>query len=69
MPKLMTIGSVARRLGQPEYRVDYATRTRGIQPAARAGQYRLFDDDAVEKIERAINDMTVQRARHASQSK
>ena len=42
MPKLMTIGSVARRLGQPEYRVDYATRTRGIQPAARAGQAGPF---------------------------
>ena len=44
---MATIGDIARRLGQPDHRIEYLIRTRNIPHVARAGRYRLFDEAAV----------------------
>ncbi len=51
---LLTVGDIASRLGIPAARVDYALRTYRIKETQRAGIIRLFDDDSVSQIERAL---------------
>jgi hypothetical protein len=41
---LLTVGEIARRLGQPLHRVEYFIRTRNIPPAGWAGHARVFHD-------------------------
>jgi hypothetical protein len=41
---LLTVGEIARRLGQPLHRVEYVIRTRNIPPAGWAGHARVFHD-------------------------
>lgn len=41
---LLTVGEIARRLGQEIHRVEYVIRSRGIQPAGWAGHARVFRD-------------------------
>lgn len=53
MTMLRTIGEVARLLGEPICRLEYAITSRRIEPAMRAGNYRLFDEAGVERIRRA----------------
>ncbi len=50
MPKLLTIGDIAKQAGEPIHRVIYIVRARGIAPVWRTGSLRLFDVAAVERI-------------------
>lgn len=56
IPTAPTVGEIARRLKVPLHRVEYAIRSRGILPAARAGNARLFTESDVihirEELER-----------------
>ena len=53
--RLMTAGVLAKRLGVPLSRVLYLLRTRShIRPAARAGILRLYDTEALAKLEAEI---------------
>ncbi len=45
-----TVGEIARRLGEPIHRIEYCIRARGIEPAAVAGNVRVFTDTDVARI-------------------
>lgn len=56
MSKYRTTGQIQEELSHrmsrivPLHRILYAIRSLGIKPAARVGQYRLFDEDAVNQL-------------------
>ncbi len=50
VPTAPTVGEIARRLNVPLHRVEYVIRSRGILPAAKAGNARLFTDEDVSVI-------------------
>jgi hypothetical protein len=45
-----TIGEIARRLAVPIHKVEYVIRARDIRPYGRAGNARVFAEDAIEAI-------------------
>jgi len=47
---LLTVGEIARRLGQPLHRVEYVIRSRNIPPAGWAGHARVFHDADLMRI-------------------
>ncbi len=55
MTDLLTVGDVARRLGVPRARIDYAMEKAGIQERSRAGILRLFSEDQLPVIRAALN--------------
>ena len=56
VPKLRTPGVLASDLGEPLHRVLYVLRTRShIRLAARAGQLRLYDREALALIRHELN--------------
>ncbi len=57
-----TVGRIARELNEPIHRVDYAIRTRGIEPEFTAGHLRVFSEDAVERIAEILREIDRQRA-------
>ena len=62
VPKLRTAGVLASDLDEPLHRVLYVLRTRPhIRPAARAGQLRLYDREAVALIRHELDAMDAQR--------
>lgn len=48
--KISNVGEIARRAGVPVHRVTYVIESRGIAPQGRAGQARVFSDEAAERI-------------------
>ena len=44
---LPTVGEIARRRNVPIHAVEYVIKTRGILPAGRAGNVRVFSEDDV----------------------
>ena len=46
----LTIGAIARELGEPVHRVQYVVKTRAIEPEAMAGNLRIFPPEAVERV-------------------
>ena len=50
MSALLTVGDVARQLGLPRARLDYAIDKAGIRERGRAGILRLFSEDQVPVI-------------------
>ena len=50
MATYLTIGDLARRLQEPAHRINYILETRHIEPIGIAGGYRVFDEDACERI-------------------
>lgn len=56
-PQLGTIGVIAKELGTEPHRVAYVIRTRGIRPSARAGRLRLFNADAIARVDRELRSM------------
>ena len=48
--KLLSIGQIAAIAGVPPHRVLYYVKSRGIEPTARPGGYRVFDEDGVARI-------------------
>jgi hypothetical protein len=60
--RALTIGAIASELGEPIHRVQYAIRTRGVEPEAVAGHIRVFSPETVERVAdilREINRQTV----------
>ena len=67
VPKLATIGEVAKLLNVPHHRIEYVLRSRPhIRPRATAAGVRCFDDDAIAQIRHALNSADARRkgARH-----
>lgn len=63
VPKLITPGVIAERVGVPLHRVRHILATRPhIKPAARAGTLRLFDADAVAQVRYEIKLIEARRA-------
>lgn len=54
MTPVLTIGALCRATGQPPHKVRYALQSRQIQPIARAGRTRLYDDRAAERLRSAL---------------
>jgi hypothetical protein len=48
--QLNTVGAIAHRLGANVHQVAYIIHTRCIAPCGRAGNARVFDEPAVERI-------------------
>lgn len=62
LPRLATIGEVARLLGQPIHRIEYLMRSRRhITPRATAGCARCFDDEAIAQIRHELNVIDARR--------
>jgi hypothetical protein len=59
----LTVGAIARELGEPIHRVQYAIKTRDIEPEALAGQIRVFAPEAVEQIADILRDIESHAAR------
>lgn len=59
--KLLTIGQIAQRLGQPLHRVRYVVETRGIEPAQRIAHCRAFTIEAEQRIAAELRRMTAGR--------
>jgi hypothetical protein len=58
-----TVGAIARDLGEDIHRVEYAIRTRAIEPEAMAGHIRVFPPETVERVADILRDIDRQAAR------
>ena len=47
---LLTVGEIARRLGQEVHRIEYVIRSRNIRPVGWAGHARVFRDADLDHI-------------------
>lgn len=56
-----TVGEIERRTGYPLHRIEYIIRARGIQPAGRAGNVRVFAEDDVELIAEELRKIDAER--------
>ena len=63
VPRLMTVGEIAKRLNQPVHRIEYLIQARRIRPRAMAGNARCFDDAAVAELRRHINTLDARQMR------
>ncbi len=63
MTTALTVGEIARQLNEPVHRVQYAIKTRGIEPEAVAGNLRIFPPEAVEQVAAILRDIDRQAAR------
>jgi hypothetical protein len=45
-----TVGVIARALNEPIHRVQYAIKTRGLEPETVAGNIRVFAPETVEIV-------------------
>lgn len=57
----LTVGTIARRLNESLHRVEYAIRTRDIEPAGIAGNLRIFNEDAIEQVATALREIDIRR--------
>jgi hypothetical protein len=51
---LLTTGAIARRLNIPVHRVEHLIQSRRIDPVSRAGNLRIFDEQAFQCIENLV---------------
>jgi hypothetical protein len=58
---MWTVGRIVQHLNEPLHRVEYAIRSRGIEPSGVAGNARVFDDAQVEQIANALKAMDSRR--------
>jgi DNA-binding transcriptional MerR regulator len=49
-PTIHSVGTMARLYRVPVHRIAYIIRSRGIEPAGKAGNVRLFDEAAAKWI-------------------
>jgi len=63
---LLTVGEIARRLGQPLHRVEYVIRSRNILPAGWAGHARVFRDADLTRVAAELK--RIDRERDANQA-
>ncbi|MFH1268674.1 MAG: MerR family transcriptional regulator [Planctomycetota bacterium] len=62
IPRLATIGEVARLLKTPLHRIEYVLRSRPhIRPRATAGGARCFDDEAIAEIRHELTAIDARR--------
>ena len=61
MSQLNTVGAIARALNVTPHQVTYVIRSRGLEPADRAGNLRVFSDQQVEQITTEIRKIQKQR--------
>jgi hypothetical protein len=61
--RALTIGAIASELNEPIHRVQYAIRTRGIEPEAVAGHVRVFPPETVERLANILGEIDRQAAR------
>ncbi len=59
----LTVGAIARTLGEPLHRVQYAIRTRDIEPEAIAGNIRVFRQTSIERVADILKEIDSQAAR------
>jgi hypothetical protein len=57
-----TIGAIASELNEPIHRVQYAIRTRGIEPESVAGHIRIFPPDTVDRLADILREIDRQAA-------
>lgn len=63
VPRLATIGELAKLLNVPLHRIEYVLRSRPhIKPRATAGGARCFDDAAVAQIRHELTSIDARRA-------
>jgi hypothetical protein len=62
----LTTGALARELDEPIHRIQYAVRTRGIEPEAVAGNLRIFPPEAVEQIAEILHGIDSQQDRRSA---
>jgi hypothetical protein len=48
--RALTIGQIAKQLDWPIHRVDYLIRSRGMKPAMRVGNLRVFSDTILDRL-------------------
>ena len=63
MTEFFTVGDIARRIGVPRARVDYALDKGGIRERGRAGILRLFSIDQIPVIEAALGTVRTRQRR------
>ena len=56
--KLLTVGDLVKLTGQPIHKVEYLLSSRNITPTQRAGRFRLYGPDTVDRIQREIENMS-----------
>jgi len=63
-PRLLTVGVIADRLGEPLHRVLHVLRTRSyLVPVARAGTLRLYREEVVTAIENELAEIDARKRR------
>ena len=63
---IFTIGDVVRLTGAAPHQVEYALRSRAIQPICRAGSANLYDRAGVDRIETALGEIRESNGRRAA---
>ncbi len=58
----VTLGDIARQLGEPEHRIKHVVNTRGINYVRRAGIIRLFPANVVDVIRDELEAIDARRA-------
>lgn len=61
----VTVGEIASRAGVPVHRVTYVIDSRGIEPLGRAGQARVFSEEAAGAIAAELRQIAAARGEHA----
>ncbi len=59
--RLMTLGQIAQRLNVSTHRVKYAIDQCRIAPLTRIGILRVWDEDALPRIKRALERIAANR--------
>ena len=64
IPRLATVGEIAKLLDVPLHRIEYILRSRPqIRPRATAGVARCYDDAAIAQIGHELNAIAARRRR------
>ena len=63
MSERLTVGDIARRIGVPRARIDYALDKAGIRERGRAGILRLFSVEQIPVIEAALQTVRTRKGR------
>ena len=64
--RVLTVGEIAARLGQPIHRIEYVIDSRGLRPTAWAGHARIFSESDLQFIEGVIRKMDADRGGSAA---
>lgn len=62
----LTVGAIARRLGQPVHRIEYVIRSRGVRPAGWAGHARVFRESDLAFIATELRSIAAARGEEST---